>query len=106
MKTKNKVRLGLFKYDLFPYFVLHTIYGEDIDGCQIVDNYGEWISKERLICYLSIENKEKIEKRIEELKKEYSERIQDLKNLLLCDFNNIIDDSKLEKYILKKIKKK
>jgi len=28
MKTKNKVRLGLFKYDLFPYFVLYTIYEE------------------------------------------------------------------------------
>ena len=28
MKKKNKVKLGLFKYDLFPYMVLHNIYDE------------------------------------------------------------------------------
>lgn len=106
MKTKNKIKLGLFKYDLFPYFVLHTIYGEKNGGCQIVENYNEWISKDRLICYLPIENKEKIENKIEELKNEYSERVQDLKNILLCGFNNFIDDVKLEKYFLKIMKKK
>jgi len=106
MKTKNKLKLGLFKYDLFPYFVLHTIYEEDVDSCQIVKNYNEWISKDRLICYLPIKNKENIENKIEELKNEYANRVQDLKNILLFDFNNFIDDAKLTKYVLKIMKKK
>jgi len=59
-----------------------------------------------LICYLPIKNKEKIEKKIEEISNEYAERVQDLKNILLFDFNNFIDDAKLAKYVLKKMKKK
>jgi hypothetical protein len=85
-ETKN---IGIFKYDVFPFMVVHTIVGWDTNGDIEVDlGYPNFATFKAswLIAVFPYSKKDELEKEIDVLKTTYNKQLKEVKKTLLDSF--------------------
>jgi hypothetical protein len=84
-----KKNIGIFKYDIFPYMVIHTIIDWDDNGDITVDlgypNFSTFKAS-WLIAVFPYNKKVELEKEINEMKNTFKEESEKIKEKLLSSF--------------------